>query len=59
LEAENQWLESASLANVVCDPGTELNSIVMINKVCIRQLPVRILCRFCAKLKISGYKNQS
>ena len=59
LEAENQWLESASLANVVCDPGTELNSIVMINKVGIRQLPVRILRRFCAKLKISGYKNQS
>ncbi|KAI2492013.1 hypothetical protein MHU86_22538 [Fragilaria crotonensis] len=56
LETETRWLLSASLDNVVRD-HTEFKSIVSINNVGIAQLPVRLLRRFCAKLKVSGYKN--
>ena len=57
LDAEALWLASASLDNVVRDHDTELKSIVSINNVFIVKLPVRLLRRFCAKLKVSGYKN--
>ena len=57
LDAEALWLASASLDKVVRDHDTELKSIVLINNVVIGMLPVRLLRRFCAKLKVSGYKN--
>ncbi|KAI2499398.1 hypothetical protein MHU86_15110 [Fragilaria crotonensis] len=60
LDTDTLWLASASLDNVVCDHDTgELKSIVSINNVAIGKLPVRLLRRFCAKLKVSGYKNLS
>jgi hypothetical protein len=56
IEAENRWLESACLDNVVRDDTDVNKAIVSINAVEIRPLPVRLLRRFCAKLKVSGYK---
>lgn len=49
-------MESACLDNVVRDDTDVNKAIVSINAVEIRPLPVRLLRRFCAKLKVSGYK---